>query len=173
MFAVEVVNNMFTQLKEEILPVCQCPETSAIIELVIPYTSCANVRLLLKAFSQDWIQFCTDKCSSHIVQKTVMSIPGFIKDKLKGFNFEGPFDESDETYLIQSVLGISEFFLVNLEDVLTHMHASHILRALFQVLGGTSAAEGENMQKSRRSRDYGKKFRQQDGKRNFLIQCNL
>ena len=154
---------MFSQLSEETLLVCQCPQTCSIIESVIPHASCANIKVLMEAFSQDWIQACTDKCSSHVVQKAITAVPNFITEKLKGFEFSGEADDSDETYLIQSVLGLTECCLENIEDCLTNLHMSHILRALFQVLGGVCVRDSENVQKSKKTQNYGKRFREPDG----------
>lgn len=155
---------MFSQLLEEAIHVCQCPQTSSIIEGVISYASCTNIRGLIDAFSQDWAQSCSDRCSSHVVQKMVSVIPKFIRDKLKDFSVEKPSDSSDEAHLILTILRLSEYFLENLEESLNHQHVSHILRALFQVLAGTCVKDTEHVQKSKSSRNYGKKFREKDGR---------
>ncbi|XP_052815320.1 nucleolar protein 9-like isoform X2 [Mya arenaria] len=151
-----VIDNVFSQLTGEALDVCRNPETSAIIESLLVFASCSNIRSLVDVFSTDWMSICKDRCASHVVQKILLVTPKLVSDKIKKLDDEKCEDGSDELQLINKLLHLCGEVLSNVEDSLRDVHVSHVLRALLQFLGGTYV--GEKVLKSRQSRDYGKKY---------------
>ncbi|XP_045193252.2 nucleolar protein 9-like [Mercenaria mercenaria] len=158
----EFLDNVFSQLEEEAVVVCQSPEISPIIEKLLTKGSARHAQSLIDVLSKDWSSICRHKCSSHVLQKILMVLPKFINQKVMSFDYENEVkDDSVEGSLIRTVLELIRFMTENIEDSVSDAHISHIFRALLQVVGGTCV--GEKVLKSRTSRNYGKNFKTDDG----------
>lgn len=157
----EFLNNVFSQLTEEALDVCQSPQISPIIEKLVTKASSKHAQSLVKVFSSDWAAVCKHRCSSHVLEKVLMVLPKFIGQKVLTFDFQNEKeDDSVEGSLIRTVLQLIGFVEENIEDSVKDTHVSHICRALLQLIGGTCV--GEKVLKSRTVRNYAKNLKKED-----------
>ena len=139
---------------------CQCPQTSPIVEDLIAMAPLPHLTKLFQILHKDWQVLCTSPAASHILERIITVLPKFIsksvadKDIMSSVKNREDENVNDTVKLIRLLMDVSDLMLEDLESVFTHVYYSHVLRTLLQVLGGTRV--GESLLKSRTSRERSK-----------------
>ena len=152
------LNNVFGQFEEDPVPVCRCPQTSWIIEDLLEVATLSHIIRVLQALRSDWQNLCEDHSACHVLERLISVLPKLIIPTLsdsttltlvknRELNDESV---SDNVIILRLLLDLSMFTMETLDFSLTHVYASHVLRMLLQVLGGSCV--GESLLKSRMSR---------------------
>ena len=155
-----LIDNVLGQLEEEAVKVCQCPQTSPIVEDLIAMAPLPHLTKLFQILHKDWQVLCTSPAASHILERIITVLPKFIsesvadKDIMSSVKNREDENVNDTVKLIRLLMDVSDLMLEDLETVFTHVYYSHVLRTLLQVLGGTRV--GESLLKSRTSRERSK-----------------
>lgn len=157
-FAAVLLSNVFEELTGNALQVCCCPKTSLCVEDLIEAASLSHVIKVLKVLIAEWQILCEDGVACHVLEKLISLLPRHVSKAIEDSGTITTVDnckieeeeDSDDVRIIKLFLKISDLVLENLDTNLTHVYASHVLRMLLQVIGGSSV--GENVLKSRTSR---------------------
>lgn len=113
---------------------------SRIIEELLALCDKDQVRCLMTSFSQDWYTVCTDRFASHVLQKLLLTLPEHLSESKE--STLGDKDKStDEKGLEKALLLLCDFVEEHIEEFVSHMYASHIVRVLLEVVGGVSVEE--------------------------------
>ena len=170
-FSAVFLDNVFDQLESDALKVCRCPKSSSCIEDLVEAASLPHIIKVLKVLLTEWQAMCEDRSACHVLERILSALPKYItkpisdSDIMKTVKKSGIEDEDtkDNIKIVAMLLAINDLTLENVETNLTHVYASHVLRMLLQVLGGSCA--GETILKSRTSRR-----RDKEGKL-FVVLC--
>lgn len=143
------LDNVLSQLEDETVKVSQNQTCSSILESLILQSGVSHLNKFFHILSKDWETICTDRFASHVLQTVLTHLP---------MCFGGSTNVDSE---IQSESNIHDEFSLfctfigeHLHDFVAHTYASHILRSLFEVLGGVSVSE--QVLRSSASQQYNK-----------------
>ena len=149
---------MFEQLESDALRVCRCPKSSSCIEDLTEAASLPHIIKVLRVLFTEWQALCEDRSACHVLERLVSVLPKYIRKPISDSDIMKTVkkseidseDSCDDIKILTILLAVSDLALDNLETNLTHVYASHVLRMLLQVLGGSCV--GETVLKSRTSR---------------------
>ena len=145
-------------MESEANKVCQCPKSSSCIEDLVEAAYLPHIIKVLKVLITEWQALCEDRSACHVLERILSVLPKYIThpisdpDTMKIVKKSGIGNENAENSvkIVSLLLAINDLMLENVETNLTHVYASHVLRMLLQVMGGSCA--GETVLKSRTSR---------------------
>ena len=144
---------MFAVLEEDALHICQIAETSIIVEQFVSIATAGNLHVLYEALRAEVRTVLTDRHASHVLESILWRSTKFITKAgaIKDENVDCPEETNDSENSAGSIEAII-FHLCDVveEDIgsfLTDSYPSHVLRALLQVLGGTSVESKISRQK--------------------------
>jgi len=143
------LENVFTQIEGNELALCCNQAMSRVLERLIEFFNDKQLKTIWKNLAKDYKTVTTDRFGSHVVQNLVNSIPKAIriersKDKDKRQ------EENTEDTIEQLFISYCTFVCDNLEGLLEDVYGSHVVRAVFEVLGGVYIVD--TVQRSRNSR---------------------
>lgn len=155
--------NVFEQTQTKEVEVSSNQVACTILEHLLPFTDESTLERLQTAFSSDLRPICSDKFSSHILQKMVevsflrgsaklqvakeepnvqegpakkRRVQEVVLPDEKQYNLTASFEDDHREKCAQFVVKISKFLLNNLEDFVWDSIACHVIRTCLLALGG-------------------------------------
>lgn len=155
--------NVFEQTQDKEVEVSSNQVACTILEHLLPFTDESTLERLHTAFSADLRPICSDKFSSHILQKMIevsflraaaklqvattddpipeasikrRRIQETVLPDEKKYNLSASFEDDHREKCAQFVLKISKFLLNNLEDFVWDSIACHVIRTCLLSLSG-------------------------------------
>lgn len=152
--------NVFRQLENEALVVCQHKILSFNIEQLVKSAQPKHLCMLWRAFTPNWIMACKDAYASHVFHSLILRFPVTfdIDANTLMVNQEDDMEESDKemkknntdtdevkegdqmTSTRKMFLEFCSFLKEKFEELITNTYATHIVRAALQVLGNIPVA---------------------------------
>ena len=144
------IENVFSQIDNNEVKLC-CDQTiSIVIEKLIPFFSTVQVRSVVKNLEPFWRVVTMDKIGSHVVQTLVNIVLTTIKTDLSRVKLKEK--ENNDLPSMESIfLKFCSFVEVSLQEFIGHVYASHVVRAVLEVLAGVRVSE--KVVRSRASRE--------------------
>lgn len=155
------LENVFTQIEDNELALCCDQAMSRVLERLIEFFHDKQLKLIWKNLAKHYKTVTTDRFGSHVIQNLVNSIPKAIRGERisdKGHKQR----ESTEDTIEQLFISYCSFICDNLEDLIEDVYGSHVVRAVFEVLGGVRIVD--TVQRSRNSRGCREKDFHRKGK---------
>lgn len=131
------LDNVFRQLKEDIIQGCHHAGTSRIIERLLTDASVCNILDVFQACSNDWTALMSDRIASHVIQSIICQIPRCI---CENENIEAE-NKEHNTDLEELFFKFCDLLKENLDKYWTDVYGSHIIRVVLQILGGAHVTD--------------------------------
>lgn len=158
-FAVSMANNVFEQTVDKEIHISSNQIACTILEHLMPYVDSVTLERFHKAFSDSFRPICSDKFSSHILEKLIevsflRSVGHLQSDEdaaseskskkprtdsvpnEKDYNLTETFSDTHRQNCANFVIRSSKFLLNNLEDFVWDRYACHIIRTSLLSLAG-------------------------------------
>ena len=129
-------------MAEDWMKICRNQTVSHIVENLLQFGSEQNFHNLLTASSKDWELMCTDRFACHVLQTLVLYSAKYIHPGKK---------ECKNSAFSKLFFDLCKFLESNLGYYIQHTYASHIVRTMLEVLGGTQVSENVNRSKLSRT----------------------
>ncbi|CAI9744533.1 nucleolar 9-like [Octopus vulgaris] len=155
--------NVLRQLKTEVVPVCQNQTASHYVETFLKNAEPKHLFYMWQMICSNRMEFCTDRCTSHIMHKTLLLLPSTFdadpaelhdEEEIKGNAEDNVVSDDDDddgdggkrkckkkagskkgsASARESFLQFCEFLDDNIETFITDVYASHIVRVSLHIL---------------------------------------
>ncbi|XP_077982443.1 nucleolar protein 9-like [Glandiceps talaboti] len=129
------IQNVFAQTEKEEVKLSQNQTVSRILENLIRNGKQKQVQKFLRGLSSNFKKVCFDRFAAYVLQTIVARIPILSDEE----NSEEQVEDlpSFDDLLLQ----LCDILKDNISEVLCDVYASHVLRAVFEVLGGVQVSE--------------------------------
>ena len=133
-------NNVFEETIGQEAAYARNQVGSRVLETLIPFASFKTIQRLLDTFKDDLRPMCSDRFSSHVLQKLicVCADRGNVEessDKAKDYNFVKVEKEEKGEYN-ELALKLCKYVINNMEEFIWDTYANHVLRTVIECLGG-------------------------------------
>ncbi|XP_070574928.1 nucleolar protein 9-like [Ptychodera flava] len=132
------IRNVFTQTEEEEIKLSQNQTVSRILETLIRSGGRKEVKKFMAGLSKDYHKVCFDRFAAYVLQTAVIYISKLPEEDTDAEDEDG---EQKLPSFENLVLQLCDQLLSELSEVLYDAYASHVLRTVFEVLGGVKVTE--------------------------------
>lgn len=154
-----MANNVLDQTTEKEIHTSSNQVACTVIEVIIPFASDEHIERYQNAFAGNYRPICSDKFSTHILEKlvSISMLRGVAPDNKSGaepetsqakrrkvdeipsereYNLSSDFSDEHREKCREFVVRTSKFLLNNLEDFVWDTYGSHVMRTCLDSLSG-------------------------------------
>ncbi|EDO33027.1 predicted protein [Nematostella vectensis] len=160
------VENVFTQVEGNELELCCDQGMSRVMEILLRFFTDTQIKTIWQSLTPNYKTVTNDKFGSHVIQHLVNSVPNMIRTERTKVREVNKGDENVST-MEELFLSYCSVISEDLEELMSSTYGSHVVRAVFEVLGGVKVAasvQRSRMSKGIRADRYGLEASQKFGK---------
>lgn len=131
-----LLENVFKQLNSEALTVSRNQTVSTIVESLLHNASASQLLGFTASIAQDWETAIEDRFASYVCQTLLLVMAPHVYACVSDTGEES----SGEASLYDHFIKLYRILVGNVSVFMQHTYASHILRVMMEVLGGTRVA---------------------------------
>ncbi|XP_033231160.1 nucleolar protein 9 [Belonocnema kinseyi] len=131
-------NNVYEETKGQEADYARNQVGSRVLEILMPFANFEAIKRMLDAFQNDLRPMCSDRFSSHVLQKLIcvcVDRGNESSDKEKDANLV-KVKKGEKNQYNEMALKLCKYVINNMEEFVWDTYANHVLRTVLECLGG-------------------------------------